>query len=168
MHIVEATNEHIPVISRLADITWPVAYKEVLSLAQLDYMLDLFNSPHSLQQQMESGNRFIVLYDNIRATSTPVGFASFSKTGILNNVYKLHKLYVIPDQQGKGAGKLLVEYILQVVKQEGGSKLILNVNRKNPAQHFYHKLGFTITREEDIDIGKGFFMNDYVMTHPFK
>jgi ribosomal protein S18 acetylase RimI-like enzyme len=37
------------------------------------------------------------------------------------------------------------------------------VNRENKAIGFYNKLGFTIIAEEDIPIGNGFFMNDYVM-----
>jgi ribosomal protein S18 acetylase RimI-like enzyme len=37
------------------------------------------------------------------------------------------------------------------------------VNRHNRALHFYEKQGFKIIREEDIDIGSGYFMNDYVM-----
>jgi hypothetical protein len=37
------------------------------------------------------------------------------------------------------------------------------VNRYNPAKDFYGKRGFTIVYTEDIDIGGGYFMNDYVM-----
>jgi ribosomal protein S18 acetylase RimI-like enzyme len=39
----------------------------------------------------------------------------------------------------------------------------LNVNRNNKALGFYQKFGFVILREEDIDIGNGYFMNDYIM-----
>ena len=41
--------------------------------------------------------------------------------------------------------------------------MLLNVNRRNKAKQFYEHLGFTIISEEDIDIGQGYFMNDYVM-----
>ena len=30
-------------------------------------------------------------------------------------------------------------------------------------KEFYEKLGFTVIKEEDIDIGNGYLMNDYVM-----
>ena len=40
----------------------------------------------------------------------------------------------------------------------------LNVNRQNNAVDFYKRLGFTILKEVDIPIGKGYFMNDYVMS----
>jgi ribosomal protein S18 acetylase RimI-like enzyme len=57
----------------------------------------------------------------------------------------------------------MLETIMQVLRTRGGKRLELNVNRYNKARQFYEKLGFTVIKEEDIDIGEGFFMNDYVM-----
>jgi ribosomal protein S18 acetylase RimI-like enzyme len=45
----------------------------------------------------------------------------------------------------------------------GNKNLLLNVNRENPALGFYKKKGFEVIKTEDIDIGNGYFMNDYVM-----
>jgi len=164
MEIQEATIENIPVIHKLAYDIWPVTYKNIISPSQLSYMLDLLYSSANLQKQMEEqGHRFIILYDYIYNSKLPVGFASFSKKSHGYPAYKLHKLYVLPNQQGKGSGRFLINYIISTITKEGGSVLELNVNRDNPAQYFYHKLGFTITKEEDIDIGHGYFMNDYVM-----
>jgi hypothetical protein len=39
----------------------------------------------------------------------------------------------------------------------------LNVNRFNKAVQFYQYLEFTIIKEENIDIGDGYLMEDYVM-----
>ena len=93
---------------------------------------------------------------------TPIGFASFSAHDD-PSVYHLHKIYVLPDEQGKNVGKQLLDYIISDIKAAGATSLQLNVNRFNKALHFYEKQGFKILREEDIDIGSGFFMNDYVM-----
>jgi hypothetical protein len=41
--------------------------------------------------------------------------------------------------------------------------VFLNVNKYNKAKFFYEKLGFTITKEEVIDIGNDYVMDDYVM-----
>jgi ribosomal protein S18 acetylase RimI-like enzyme len=49
------------------------------------------------------------------------------------------------------------------ISLKGLTYLELNVNRQNTAIGFYKKLGFKIIAEEDIPIGNGFFMNDYVM-----
>jgi ribosomal protein S18 acetylase RimI-like enzyme len=37
------------------------------------------------------------------------------------------------------------------------------VNRTNPAVNFYQKIGFEIVESIDLDLGNGYFMNDYRM-----
>jgi len=44
----------------------------------------------------------------------------------------------------------------------GGTRLQLNANRYNNAQHFYAN-GYGVIQSDDIDIGNNYFMNDYVM-----
>ena len=157
MNISKAGSADIPVIRELAYKIWPGTYQAILGLEQVDYMLDLLYSEKTLRKQMEQQVEFIVASDN----EDPVGFASFSSTH--PDVYKLHKIYVLPSQQGKGTGRMMVDYVKQQAASSGAKFLQLNVNRYNNARHFYEKLGFAVIREEDIDIGNGFFMNDYVM-----
>lgn len=158
--VSKVAEERIPAIQRLAEITWQAAYTSILSQDQMKYMLDLFYSETSLQKQMKDGHRFIV----VKELETVIGFASYSsKSAEESKVYRLHKIYINPDQQGKGAGKILIDFIINDIKPINATSLELNVNRQNKALHFYQKLGFRIVKEEDIDIGKGYFMNDYVM-----
>ena len=62
-----------------------------------------------------------------------------------------------------GYGKALLAAVEDAVKAAGSNILELNVNRNNPAMGFYKKQGFGIIYEEDIQIGNGYEMNDYVM-----
>ena len=152
--------ESIPVIKDQAQITWAVAYASILSPGQMQYMLHLFYSENSLQKQMQDGHQFIIAYHG----DIPVGFASYSpKNTDHPKVYRLHKLYINPDQQGKGIGKLLLNFIINEIKHRSATDLELNVNRNNKALHFYLNAGFVIIAEEDIDIGNDYFMNDYVL-----
>lgn len=165
LFISQAAEESIPVIQELAEKTWAVAYASILPPAQMKYMLDLFYSTEALREQMRKGHRFILAMDNDEA----VGFASYSPkenaelTLPPKKVYRLHKIYIDPGQQGKGVGKLLLDHIMDDIRPKGATHLELNVNRSNAAIGFYKKYGFTILYEEDIDIGNGYFMNDYVM-----
>jgi ribosomal protein S18 acetylase RimI-like enzyme len=120
-------------------------------------MLEFLYSESSLQKQMKEHHRFLIIYDEI----TPVGFASYSQTE--PGIFKLHKIYVLPGQQGKGTGRFLMDYVIKTIMAQGAKALLLNVNRYNKAKDFYEKLGFTVKKEEDVDIGNGYFMNDYVM-----
>jgi GNAT superfamily N-acetyltransferase len=146
-------------IGFLAQQIWPAAYGEILSSAQLDYMLKLFYSPASLRKQMtEDRHRFVMVEDDDEA----IGFASWSlseKPGL----FKLHKLYVLTGRQGKGMGKALLHFIFDEVRAQGANVLRLNVNRHNKARRFYEKMGFAVVGEEDVPIGNNYFMNDYVM-----
>jgi catechol 2,3-dioxygenase-like lactoylglutathione lyase family enzyme len=45
----------------------------------------------------------------------------------------------------------------------GQHSLELNVNRFNKALAFYKDQGFQVVRDEKIDIGRGYFMDDHVL-----
>ncbi|MEO5892891.1 MAG: GNAT family N-acetyltransferase [Ferruginibacter sp.] len=164
MEIKNVGIDSIPVIQELAHDTWAVAYKEILSAAQMNYMLELIYSMGALQKQIaEQGHQFILAMDHMGAA----GFASWSvKSDKEPATYKLHKIYIDPNHQGKGVGKILLDHILEDVKAKGAGSLELNVNRQNKALGFYQKYGFKIMEEVDIPIGNGYFMNDYIMKLP--
>jgi GNAT superfamily N-acetyltransferase len=153
-----ASFNDIKYVQQIADATWQQAYTPILSKDQIDYMLGKLYSTPSLEDQMKNNHYFFLALQNY----TPVGFASFSHVG--GKTYKLQKLYVLPNLQKTGAGKKLLETVETVAKSMGAEELILNVNRKNKAKTFYEKKGFKVIREEDIDIGNGYFMNDYIMS----
>lgn len=159
LHFRPATQVDIETIQGLAYTIWPHAYGSLLTGEQIEYMLNMFYSKTSLMQQMESdGHLFIIA----GLDGEPVGFASYG-TASDPGRYKLHKLYVLQDLHGKGVGRLLLNEVMGHLAILKATSLILNVNRHNPARHFYHKLGFEIIREEVNDIGNGFVMDDYVM-----
>jgi ribosomal protein S18 acetylase RimI-like enzyme len=157
--IRSADIDDIATIGYLAQQIWPGTYGAILSSEQLQYMMDLIYSPDSLQQQMVKHKHIFLLAE---LEEEPVGFASYSPLKEAG-VYKLHKLYVHPKTQGKGLGKALVDFIIEQLPTPGATSLLLNVNRHNKAKQFYEKLGFEVIREENVDIGHDYFMNDYVM-----
>ena len=154
-------SEQIDTIQSLAHQTWQIAYKDILSPDQMAYMLELIYSKESLRLQIEEKHhQFIIAYDN----DEPAGFASYGiKSDEDAQVYRLHKIYVGPHMQGKGVGGKLLQYILDEIKSHNATDLELNVNRHNKAIEFYKSVGFRVIDEADIDIGNGYFMNDYIM-----
>ncbi len=159
LSIRNATVSDISLIRELTFKIWPETYAPILSTEQITYMLDMMYSAEVLKKQIEGAYSYIICYDNDEA----VGFASWSE--IEDAVYKLHKIYVLPNRQGKGIGRFMINYVLAEIKKKEATSLELNVNRYNPAKLFYERLGFVIFREEDIDIGQGYFMNDYVLRY---
>jgi GNAT superfamily N-acetyltransferase len=163
MTIRYAQKNELHLIRKIAFETWPNAYKNILSDDQLAYMLNLFYDLDVLaSQQTQLNHHFILAFDE---SGNELGFASYSKEiDDLTTKYLLHKLYILPNQQGKKTGTMLLNFVLKEIKKTDEIAIIkLNVNRHNNALKFYLKHGFSITHEEDNDIGAGYFMNDYVM-----
>ncbi len=158
MMIYETSIEDIPLIRSIAVRTWPAAYGTILSHGQIAYMLDLFYGTEALEQQFLTGHRFLLFSEG----DAVLGFAGY-EMNYEPQIAKLHKLYVLPEAQGMRAGNLLLEAVKSAARAQEQLQVILNVNRFNQAKEFYEKNGFAVLREEDIDIGNGYFMNDYIM-----
>ncbi len=159
LSIKSANFEDLHIIQSLAYEIWPLTYIEILSPNQLAYMLDQIYSLPSLQHQFVVLKHNFILVFNDR---TPVAFASYSADKA-NNRYKLQKIYVLAGQQGTGTGKFILNHIVNTARAAGAASIELNVNRHNKAKYFYESFGFKVIEEKDIDIGQGYYMNDYIM-----
>ncbi|MGV3637530.1 MAG: GNAT family N-acetyltransferase [Flavobacteriales bacterium] len=160
MRLRQATVADVPLIRAIAGTTWPIAYGDILSPAQLRYMLERMYSAAALREQMlVKGHRFILA---VRQEET-LGFAAFEPHHGGRAVTRLHKLYVLPAAQGSGAGRLLLNGVLERALADGDRAVELNVNRFNTARRFYEHCGFRVVRDEVIDIGQGYVMDDHVM-----
>lgn len=160
LEIVSTTVKDIPSIQKLSNIIWPVTFAEILSQEQIEYMMNMMYSTESLTKQMEEEQHNYVL---IKEDNEYLGYLSY-QLHIKSNYTKIHKIYVLPNLQGKGVGKALIDFAVKEARKYGDQFLTLNVNRYNKALGFYEHLGFSISKVENIEIGKGFLMEDYVMT----
>ena len=157
IEIREAGIDDMLTIHQLAQEIWWPTYKGVLSDNQIVFMLESIYAEVSLKKQINEGNTFMLLYSN----QEPKGFAAYSKTDI-DKIYKLQKIYLHPDQQGKGSGRKLLNAVEGEVKKLGAKHIILNVHRDNKARFFYEKNGYSIIQELDIPYFD-FVLNDYIM-----
>ncbi|PWK70874.1 N-acetylglutamate synthase-like GNAT family acetyltransferase [Mucilaginibacter oryzae] len=154
-----ATVNDVETIRQIADKTWWVTYSPILKEAQIEYMLREIYSAEKISRQIaENLHTFLLLEEEGRT----VAFAAYSPREEDPEIYKLHKLYCLPETQGKGYGKVLINEVAQKTVEAGKTVLELNVNKYNNAKSFYEKMGFIIAYEEDIPIGD-YWMNDYVM-----
>lgn len=158
-----ATTEDIRVIREIAQKTWFATYEPILGKQQPQYMFDLIYSTEGLEEQINTGQVFVIQSATIEETNEmPIAFASYSIKIREEKIYKLNKLYLNPDFHGAGLGKKLLLEIEKQIKETGGLWLDLNVNRYNKAKIFYERMGFEVIGEEDIPLGE-YFMNDYIM-----
>jgi diamine N-acetyltransferase len=158
--IRKATINDLETIREIAEITWRATYSSIVEKEQLDFMLREIYSVEKITSQLTYNTQtYLFLIED----ETPVAFAAYSPREENPEIYKLHKLYCLPQTQGKGYGKILINEVVAKTSEAGKKTLDLNVNRHNKAKTFYEKMGFQVAYEEDVPIGK-YFMNDYVMT----
>ncbi|TKC12834.1 GNAT family N-acetyltransferase [Pedobacter polaris] len=151
--------EDMQIVSDLAERIWPATYGEYISEEQIRYMLNLMYNQGELLSQLEKGYAFLIASEE----NKDAGFACYSIIDAVNDIYKLHKIYVLPEMHGKGVGKILMNEVVNLAKRNGGKSLELNVNKNNKAKDFYLKAGFKIKESVTLNIGNGFVMDDYVM-----
>ena len=158
--IRRATVEDIATIRAMATVVFPHTYREILSAEQIDYMMEWMYSAESLQRQMtEEEHIYYLAYQE----GEPAGYLSIQPEG--EHTFHLQKLYVMPDCQGGGLGKLLFRQAIAAIKEirPAPCEMRLNVNRQNKALTFYQKMGMTKVDEGDFAIGNGYYMNDFIM-----
>jgi GNAT superfamily N-acetyltransferase len=157
--IARARVADLPAIAELASVVWRACYPGIITVQQIDYMLERMYALPVLRAELRSGIRFDLLVVSGKLT----GFVSY---GPLDRpgVFKLHKLYLHPDWQGRGLGSLLLRHCEKAAHGIGARRLLLNVNKKNTrAIQVYERNGFQIAESVVAKIGGGFVMDDYVM-----
>ena len=165
--ITPATEADLPIIQEIAYQTWPITFGEILSPAQIEYMLDMMYSLKSLKSQVaEKNHAFLLARDE--ESRAYLGYTSYELDYKGQPTTKIHKIYLLPDSQGKGVGRSLIDRVAEVAQAHANERLSLNVNRFNKAVQFYKRMNFAVVGTEDIDIGDGFLMEDFIMEKPLK
>ena len=159
--IRKAEKSDVPRIREIAQNTWPTTYASIISSEQIEYMLGWMYSTEKLEEAISDKNQDFFVIENDQKM---LGFTGIEHHYLDKNITRIHKLYVLPETQGTGAGKALLEEIIQQAKLNNSELLHLNVNKANKAVSFYEHVGFVIAEHEILDIGNGFVMDDYIMT----
>jgi ribosomal protein S18 acetylase RimI-like enzyme len=153
------TVEELEIVKNLAYRIWPIAYKEILSQEQLEFMLNWMYSIQTLQENLRNGH----FYFAISMNEQDVGFLDLEPNNPIEGNMKIQKIYVLPEFQGMGLGNELMKQAFNFAKENQMNSMTLQVNRNNKAVEFYKKFGFEIIDEQDFDIGNGYYMNDFIM-----
>lgn len=150
----------VDAIAALARVIWQSAYADIITPAQIDYMLDQrYNAPRLLGELESPG----VWWDQAMVDGERAGFSSCCLAETPGEL-KLDKLYVHPARQRSGIGAALIGRVLDHGRAAGCDTLILAVNKQNArAIAAYAKSGFAVRESVRVDIGGGFVMDDFIM-----
>lgn len=159
----KASEKDIPLLQEIAEKSWNSAYAKILSKEQIDYMLSEMYSHSEISNHLQNPNYhyYLILNDDVNAGF--IGFENHYEKGTT----KLHRIYLLEEFKGKGLGKKGLDFLKEKVKESSDQRIILNVNKDNPAKKVYESQGFQVYHEEVFDIGNGFVMDDFLMEFKF-
>lgn len=154
------TKEEIGTTARLAAEIWREHYIRIITAAQIDYMLDKFQSIHAIADQIEHQGYEYYL---IRVNGDHAGYLAIKPENEDSKLF-LSKFYLLKAYRGQGYGSRTIRFLEELCRERGLKAIWLTVNRHNTSSiAVYERNGFRTVRTQVADIGGGFVMDDYVM-----
>ena len=144
------TAADLAVVIDLSYRIWPEAYGGILTPAEIGNILARVYSRDNMMAEMTAGHRFWAAYED----DTALGYASGYRDG---EAAWVKKLYVLPEAQKRGIGRLLIETVAQAFDPVRELRLLVN-NGNLAAQAAYARLGFAKAAEVPVKMG------DYAFT----
>lgn len=143
---------------------WREHYLPIIGEAKVEYMLKTFQSATALEKQQREGMDFFW----IQSAGGRAGYLAIKHEPDSAYLF-VSKFYVHQAYRGKGYGSWAVSQLKDLTAERQLAGLELTVNRHNAsAIAFYKRKGLSHLRDQCIDIGGGFFMDDYVMRFELK
>lgn len=150
-------------VREMALSIWPEVYREIISPEQIAYMIERMYAPETIASEVENSG---IHYDWILNSDIRIGFLAYGPLQV-GEACTLHKLYLLPAKRGLGLGSFALQHLIARLKPLRINELSLRVNRHNEAAiRCYERNGFLKTAEDCLDIGGGYLMDDFLMSHP--
>jgi GNAT superfamily N-acetyltransferase len=155
-----ATGEDIEAVAGLAREIWDQHFTPIIGQAQVDYMLDKFQSVSAIAGQIrEDGYEYYLVADE----GEWAGYFALVG-GEDGGSMQLSKLYLKRSCRGCGIGRAVLAFIEEECVARAVRALWLTVNKNNAGSiAFYQWCEFVIAEPMVTDIGGGFVMDDYRM-----
>jgi ribosomal protein S18 acetylase RimI-like enzyme len=163
LHIVAVTSPgQVAAVAALAHEIWYEYYVPLIGRAQVDYMVQKFQSAPAIHSQIEQGYEYF-LVQRTGGPDAPADLGYFAVQQQPDRAMFLSKFYLHRSARGSGTGRICMEFIEGLARRRELSLLWLTVNKGNPSVRAYERLGFQIAAALVADIGGGFVMDDYRM-----
>lgn len=153
------TPSETKIAAKLAHKIWNQHYIPLIGKAQVDYMVEKFQSVEAISEQIEKRYEYFLSYHK----ELPRGYLALV-TNEEEKKMMISKIYIDAEFRGLNLGTELLNFAVQEAKNKGCKILWLTVNKNNfNSIKWYEKRGFEIKEKIEMDIGNGFVMDDYIM-----
>ena len=157
---IKVEKSDIKDLAALAKDIWFEYWHSILTLGQIYYMVNRFQSEMALNDQIDRENYtyYFIVEDGKR-----IGYFGITPE---HDYLFLSKLYLVKDYRGKGFGKQAFEKVKEIAKEQNFNKIQLTVFKQNfKSFQIYEKWGFKMLHPVVTRIGNGYEMDDYVMEY---
>jgi diamine N-acetyltransferase len=146
MTLKPLTIADIPTLVSVARASYMQSYTHLWDDRGEKYMADCFNPAQIALEFSDANAAFFLVFD----ADNPVGFLKLNIDKALGNyaaqeALELERIYLLAETTGKGFGKQIVEFVMNLAKKSGKSIVWLKTMDTGPAQEFYEKQNFSIT-----------------------
>ena len=106
LHFKRSSYQDIELLQSLAREIWTTCYPGIITLEQIEYMLDLMYSPDTIRKELGDG----VIWEVMEYNNEPIGFISVTISS--DKTAKLNKLYMKTNHHGKGLGQQALKHVV--------------------------------------------------------
>ncbi|MDE5854240.1 MAG: GNAT family N-acetyltransferase [Ruminococcus sp.] len=148
-------------VTELADKIWHECFTNIISIGQIDYMIEKFQSLDAMTDQIENQG---YTYFAVRDDDSLCGYIGVKPES--DERFFLSKLYLHKSRRGRGIASLMLQRVFDEARKSGKKRVYLTVNKhNNHAIDIYKKTGFIISDVALTDIGGGYIMDDFIMEY---
>lgn len=150
--------QQIEALAICAKEIWNEYFITIISQAQIDYMVEKFQSIAALTKAInENHYTYYMICDH----DIPIAYCGIQ---IQENRLFLSKLYVKKAYRGQGYASLLLDTCMKYAKKHCCDTIYLTCNKYNDKTlSIYNHKGFSIIDAQENEIGNGFIMDDYIL-----
>lgn len=153
-----ARQDEIDLLAQLAQAIWNEHFPAIIGQAQVDYMVERFQSVPAMTRQLAEGYEYYLLVNEGDVTGYLCVRPEHDQRLFLS------KLYIQATHRGRGLARQALAFIENRARECSCTAVHLTCNQGNTtAIRAYERLGFKHTGAVVMDIGQGFVMDDVTM-----
>jgi ribosomal protein S18 acetylase RimI-like enzyme len=138
-----------PIVKKILLTTWKDTYSFIPEKDILSHFDKFYGQDQLIEILIDPFSKGIVA----DLDSVPAGWMKLFEDHINKKIY-VSSLYVLPNYQGFGLGKKMLNEAYQIARQKGFNKVWLGVMKQNTkALEWYKNLGFIFVEEEPFKMG---------------
>ncbi|KAJ3357945.1 hypothetical protein HDU83_000002 [Entophlyctis luteolus] len=143
-------------VSDLAKRTFAATFGHLYQPEDLQHHLDTKYTLEETNRQLQDEETYL-LYTTDDASRPPIGFCQLrphaphsllppAEPGCEDADWELHRFYITVEAQGTGAGKFMMDFAMQRLRDAGARRVWLSVFSGNiRARNFYEKAGIQLS-----------------------